>query len=34
VSNTNNVISDFGDEWERFNFLDANKLQSLKEQFE
>lgn len=34
MSNANNVISDFGDEWERFNFLDENKLQSLKEQFE
>ena len=34
MSNTNNVISDFGDEWERFNFLEENKLQSLKEQFD
>ncbi len=34
MSNANNVISDFGDEWERFNFLDENKLQSLKEQFD
>jgi SAM-dependent methyltransferase len=34
VSKDNNVIRDFGDEWERFNFLDENKLQSLKEQFD
>jgi len=34
VSNDNNVIRDFGDEWERFNFLDENKLQSLKKQFD
>jgi SAM-dependent methyltransferase len=34
VSEHNNVIRDFGDEWERFNFLDENKLQSLKEQFD
>ena len=34
MSKDNNVIRDFGDEWERFNFLDENKLQSLKEQFE
>ena len=34
MSNANNVISDFGDEWERFNFLDENKLQSLREQFD
>jgi SAM-dependent methyltransferase len=34
VSKDNNVIRDFGDEWERFNFLDEDKLQSLKEQFD
>jgi len=34
VSKDNNVIRDFGDEWERFNFLDENKLKSLKEQFD
>ena len=34
MSNDNNVIRDFGDEWERFNFLDENKLQSLSEQFD
>ena len=34
MSKDNNVIRDFGDEWERFNFLDENKLQSLKEQFD
>jgi len=34
VSNDSNVIRDFGDEWERFNFLDENKLQSLREQFD
>jgi SAM-dependent methyltransferase len=34
VSKENNVIRDFGDEWERFNFLDEKKLQSLKEQFD
>ena len=34
MSNDSNVIRDFGDEWERFNFLDENKLQSLKEQFD
>jgi SAM-dependent methyltransferase len=33
VSKNNNVIRDFGDEWERFNFLDEKKLQSLREQF-
>lgn len=34
MSKDNNVIRDFGDEWERFNFLDEDKLQSLKEQFD
>ena len=34
MSNDNSVIRDFGDEWERFNFLDEKKLQSLKEQFD
>jgi SAM-dependent methyltransferase len=34
VNKDNNVIRDFGDEWERFNFLDEKKLQSLKEQFD
>lgn len=34
MNKDNNVIRDFGDEWERFNFLDENKLQSLKEQFD
>jgi len=34
VSKDNNVIRDFGDEWERFNFLDEEKLQSLREQFD
>ena len=34
MSKENNVIRDFGDEWERFNFLDEKKLQSLKEQFD
>ena len=34
MRNDNNVIRDFGDEWERFNFLDEKKLQSLKEQFD
>jgi SAM-dependent methyltransferase len=34
VSKDNNVIRDFGDEWERFNFLDEKKLQSLREQFD
>ena len=34
MSKDNNVIRDFGDEWERFNFLDENKLQSLKGQFD
>ena len=34
MSNDSNVIRDFGDEWERFNFLDENKLQSLREQFD
>ena len=33
MSKDNNVIRDFGDEWERFNFLDEKKLQSLREQF-
>ena len=33
MSKNNNVIRDFGDEWERFNFLDEKKLQSLREQF-
>ena len=28
------VIRDFGDEWERFNFLDEEKLSSLQEQFQ
>jgi SAM-dependent methyltransferase len=30
----NRVIRDFGEEWERFDFLDVEKLCSLKEQFE
>jgi SAM-dependent methyltransferase len=30
----NKVIRDFGDEWERFDFLDLDKLLSLQEQFE
>ena len=30
----NKVIRDFGDEWERFNFLDEEKLRTLKNQFE
>ena len=34
MNKDNNVIRDFGDEWERFNFLDEKKLQSLKEQFD
>ena len=34
MSKDNNVIRDFGDEWERFNFLDEKKLQSLREQFD
>ncbi len=34
MSKDNNVIRDFGDEWERFNFLDKAKLQSLREQFD
>jgi len=34
VSNDNRVIRNFGDEWERFNFLDEKKLQSLREQFD
>jgi SAM-dependent methyltransferase len=29
----NKVIRDFGDEWERFDFLDEEKLRSLQEQF-
>jgi SAM-dependent methyltransferase len=27
-------VGDFGDEWERFNFLDEKNLQSLREQFD
>jgi SAM-dependent methyltransferase len=34
VSKDNKVIRDFGDEWERFNFLDEAKLLSLREQFD
>ncbi len=34
MSKDNKVIRDFGDEWERFNFLDEKKLQSLREQFD
>ena len=34
MNKDNNVIRDFGDEWERFNFLGEKKLQSLKEQFD
>jgi len=34
MSGESRVVSDFGDEWERFNFLDENKLQSLKKQFD
>ena len=34
MSKDNKVIRDFGDEWERFNFLDEDRLQSLKEQFD
>ena len=34
MSGESTVVSDFGDEWERFNFLDENKLQSLKKQFD
>ena len=30
----NKVIRDFGDEWERFNFLDEEELRSLQEQFQ
>ncbi len=30
----NKVIRDFGDEWERFNFLDEEKLSALQEQFQ
>lgn len=29
----NKVIRDFGDEWERFDFLDEEKLRALEEQF-
>jgi SAM-dependent methyltransferase len=32
--NEKKVISDFGDEWERFNFSDLQTLKSLEEQFE
>ncbi len=34
MSKDNKVIRDFGDEWERFNFLDEAKLLSLREQFD
>ena len=34
MSGKSRVVGDFGDEWERFNFLDGNKLNSLREQFD
>lgn len=34
MSGKSRVVGDFGDEWERFNFLDENKLNSLREQFD
>jgi SAM-dependent methyltransferase len=32
--NENKVIRDFGEEWDRFDFLDEEKLHSLEEQFQ
>lgn len=33
MDSTNKILRDFGDEWERFNFLNGDDLESLKEQF-
>jgi SAM-dependent methyltransferase len=33
MKNENRVIRDFGEEWERFNFLDKDKIEALEEQF-
>ena len=33
MNNESRVVRDFGDEWDRFNFLDKDQLESLREQF-
>jgi len=34
MPNSNKIVKDFGDEWERFNYLDEERIRSLESQFQ